>query len=195
MLVGFATLIAIGAVFLMTPIASERGEWTEPVDALFTSVSAASDTGLVVFDTADHWSFWGELAIAVLIALGGLGIMASATLAVLLGRRTSLASRATVLDAFGGSLGSVRGVVRGAFTFAVVGQVVGVLALLAVFALTGQGGDPARTLWESVFYATSAFNNAGFDIAGGDGGSASTPASRSSCWRPAPSSSWAASAS
>ncbi len=169
-LIGFATLIAIGALFLMTPIASERGEWTAPVDALFTSVSAASDTGLVVVDTADHWSFWGELAIAVLITVGGLGIMASATLAVLLGRRTSLASRATVLDSFGGSLGSVRGVVRGALAFAVVAQVVGVVLLAAVFAVTGQAGDPARTLWESVFYATSSFNNAGFDIAGGGKG-------------------------
>ena len=104
-LVGFSTLIAIGTLFLVTPIASERGTWTSPVDALFTSVSAASDTGLVVVDTADHWSFWGELAIAALITIGGLGIMASTTLAVLLGRRASLASRATVIDTFGGSLG------------------------------------------------------------------------------------------
>src|SRR4029079_2288850 len=111
-LVGFSTLIAIGTLFLVTPIASERGTWTSPVDALFTSVSAASDTGLVVVDTADHWSFWGELAIAVLITAGGLGIMASTTLAVLLGRRASLASRATVIDTFGGALGGARGALR-----------------------------------------------------------------------------------
>ena len=117
-LVGFSTLIAIGTLFLVTPIASERGTWTSPIDALFTSVSAASDTGLVVVDTADYWSFWGELAIAALITVGGLGIMASTTLAVLLGRRASLASRATVIDTFGGSLGGARDIVRRAVLFA-----------------------------------------------------------------------------
>ena len=169
LLVGFSTLIAVGTLVLVTPIASERGVWTSPVDALFTSVSAASDTGLVVFDTADHWSFWGELAIAALITIGGLGIMASTTLAVLLGRRASLASRATVIDTFGGSLGGARDVVRRAVLFALAVQVVGVVAYLVVLGLTGHGG-PAETAWQSIFYSTSAFNNAGFDLVGREQG-------------------------
>ena len=168
--IGFSTLIAIGTLFLTTPIASQRGESTSVVDALFTSVSAASDTGLIVVNTADHWSFWGQLAIAVLITVGGLGIMASATLAVLLGRRTSLASRATVTDAFGGSLGSAKAVVRGAVAFALVSQVAGSLVLLLVLTMTGQARNPGEAIWQSLFYATSSFNNAGFDLVGGAGG-------------------------
>ena len=154
----------------MTPIASQRGEWTSPVDALFTSVSAASDTGLTVVDTADHWSFWGQLAIAILIAIGGLGIMASTTLAVLLGRRASLASRATVIDAFGGPLSGARDVVRRAVAFALAVQVVGMAAYLVVLGLTRPASGPADTVWQSIFYTTSAFNNAGFDLVGGGHG-------------------------
>src|SRR5215831_5514661 len=67
-LVGFTTLIAIGTVVLVTPLASRSGQWTSPQDALFTSVSAASDTGLSVVDTAGHWSFLGQLAIVALMA-------------------------------------------------------------------------------------------------------------------------------
>ena len=107
-------------------------------------MSAASDTGLVVVDTADHWSFWGELAIAALITVGGLGIMASTTLAVLLGRRASLASRATVIDTFGGSLGGARDIVRRAVLFALAVQVVGAVVFLVVLALTGHGQGPPR---------------------------------------------------
>ena len=169
-LLGFATIIAIGTLFLVTPIASQRGEWTSPVDALFTSVSAASDTGLTVVDTADYWSFWGQLAIAVLIAIGGLGIMASTTLAVLLGRRSSLASRATVIDAFGGPLSGARDVVRRAVAFALAIQVIGVAALLVAIVLSGQAKSPADTVWQSIFYTTSSFNNAGFDLVPGGRG-------------------------
>ncbi len=169
-LVGFSTLIAIGTLFLVTPIASERGTWTSPVDALFTSVSAASDTGLVVVDTADHWSFWGELAIAALITIGGLGIMASTTLAVLLGRRASLASRATVIDTFGGSLGSARDIVRRAVLFALAIQVVGAIVFVVLLALTGPRQGLAENAWQSIFYSTSAFNNAGFDLVGRERG-------------------------
>jgi trk system potassium uptake protein TrkH len=168
--IGFVTLIAVGTLVLVTPLASEAGDWTPPVDALFTSVSAVTDTGLIVVDTADHWSFLGELTITVLAALGGLGIMASATLAVLLGRRTSLTSRAAVLDAFGGSLGNVRGVVRGAVAFALIGQAIGILVLFLVFLLSGVGRSPADTLWQAVFTVVSAFNNAGFDLAAGPRG-------------------------
>ena len=157
-------------MFLVTPIASERGTWTSPIDALFTSVSAASDTGLVVVDTADYWSFWGELAIAALITVGGLGIMASTTLAVLLGRRASLASRATVIDTFGGSLGGARDIVRRAVMFALAVQVVGASSSWSCSPSPGAGEGPAETAWQSIFYSTSAFNNAGFDLVGRERG-------------------------
>jgi Trk-type K+ transport system membrane component len=70
----FAVVIALGAFALSLPIASESREWTNGVDSLFTSVSAVCVTGLARFDTAEHWSFFGEATIALLIQAGGLGV-------------------------------------------------------------------------------------------------------------------------
>src|SRR5680860_1549765 len=49
----FTLLVLLGAVLLALPITTEGGEATAPVDALFTAVSAAAVTGLVVVDTQD----------------------------------------------------------------------------------------------------------------------------------------------
>ncbi len=43
------------------------------VDALFTSASAFSDTGLVTLQTSTTWTMFGQAVIAVLILVGGIG--------------------------------------------------------------------------------------------------------------------------
>ena len=79
----FAVLILLGALLLSLPISSESGEWTNGWDALFTATSAICVTGLVRFDTADHFSFFGELVVVVLIQLGGLGVTMYAGMLIL----------------------------------------------------------------------------------------------------------------
>src|SRR5690606_5252732 len=49
-------------------------------DALFTSTSAVTVTGLAVIDTELTLTFWGQLVLALLIQLGGLGLMTFAVL-------------------------------------------------------------------------------------------------------------------
>ena len=61
----FAITIGLGTVLLSLPIASESHEWTHGIDALFPAPSAVSVTGLVRFDTAEHWSIFGEITIIV----------------------------------------------------------------------------------------------------------------------------------
>ncbi|AKA49782.1 hypothetical protein VO56_00615 [Mycoplasmopsis gallinacea] len=46
------------------------------IDAIFTTSSAFSDTGLVVKDTYKHWNIFGQAIIAILIFAGGVGIFA-----------------------------------------------------------------------------------------------------------------------
>jgi trk/ktr system potassium uptake protein len=170
LIAGFAALIAIGTVLLASPMASEGDRTTTLVDALFTSVSATSDTGLAVVDTGDHWSLFGEAVLVVLMFVGGIGIMASATLAVLLGRRATLERRAQVSDVFGGQLGNAREIVRGTLAFAVSVQVVGAVAFLVLLLANGTLGTHGGPIWNAVFQSVSAFNNAGFDIIGGGRG-------------------------
>ena len=76
---GFLGLIALGTILLILPISSKTGDVTSPIDALFTSTSAVCVTGLVVFDTADYWSSFGQAVILFLIQAGGFGFMTSTT--------------------------------------------------------------------------------------------------------------------
>ena len=71
-ILGFASLILLGAILLMLPISSNDGVYTPFLNALFTSTSASCVTGLIVYDTATHWSFFGQAVILFLIQIGGL---------------------------------------------------------------------------------------------------------------------------
>jgi len=169
-LIGFATIIAIGTVLLASPLASRSGQGTALVEALFTSVSAASDTGLAVVDTGDHWNVFGQAVLAVLMFVGGVGIMAGATLAVLLGRRATLERRAQVSDTFGGNLGTARDIVRGTLVFAVAVQLIGAVVFTTIFLLDGTRVPQDGPIWNAVFQSISSFNNAGLDLVGGGKG-------------------------
>ena len=166
LLAGFASIILLGGVLLSLPIASATGRSTPFLTALFTANSAVCVTGLVVVDTADHYSTFGELVILALIQIGGFGYMTSwALLALLLGWRIGLRERIILTEAHG--LYQVGGVVR--FTRRIVGlalavEAVGALLLTLRFAAEMPLG---RAAYLGVFHSVSAFNNAGFDLMGG----------------------------
>ena len=68
-----------------------------------TATSAVCVTGLVIVDTAGYWSPVGELAIMLLIQVGGFGFMTGSTLLLflLVRRRTGLRDRVLVQEAIG----------------------------------------------------------------------------------------------
>ena len=164
-LLGFLGLILLGAFLLTLPICSRDGAWTSFSDTLFTSVSATCVTGLVVRDTATHWSIWGQLVILVLIQIGGLGVITVAvTFFRLWGRRISLAQRNMMQQSI--SAPQVGGIVRRTgfiLRGSVCVELTGTLLLLPVFA---RDFGFAKGLWYSVFHSISAFCNAGFDLMG-----------------------------
>ena len=55
-ILGFLGVILLGALILSLPFCSKSGQSTPFSDALFTSTSAVCVTGLIVRDTATHWS-------------------------------------------------------------------------------------------------------------------------------------------
>ncbi len=162
---GFAAVILAGAALLTLPVSSASGRWTPFLDALFTATSAVCVTGLVVFDTATYWSSFGHAVILVLVQVGGVGFMISATLLILLsGRRASIRERILLREALGGvELGSVMTLARNVVIFTLIAEVLGALVLTVRF--LGEV-EPARALWWGVFHAVSGFNNAGFDLFG-----------------------------
>ncbi|MFY1636658.1 TrkH family potassium uptake protein [Solwaraspora sp. WMMB335] len=162
---GFATAILAGAALLMVPAASRSGESASLVDTLFTATSAVCVTGLVVVDTAGHWSTFGQLVILALIQIGGLGIMTLATLlTVLLSRRLGLRARFLAqAETKSLSLRDVRRVVRNIVLFSLASEVAVAVVLTARFAL-GHDYPVGRAMYHGVFHAVSAFNNAGFAL-------------------------------
>ncbi|WP_366146195.1 hypothetical protein [Erythrobacter sp.] len=79
----YLVAIAVGTLALWLPVA-RAGELGAPLStALFTSVSAVAVTGLIVEDTPVYWSMYGQIAILVLIQIGGLGTKMSASLLAL----------------------------------------------------------------------------------------------------------------
>ncbi len=91
LVLSFAGLIALGTAGLLLLPGLYTGSDLGLVDALVTATSAVCVTGLIVVDTATYFTPWGQAWIALLIQLGGLGILTFTTLVIqLLGRRASL---------------------------------------------------------------------------------------------------------
>jgi len=163
-LIEFAGVILLGAFLLTLPISSKTHEWTSFIDALFTSTSAVCVTGLIVFDTATHWTIFGQIVILLLIQIGGMGIVTIAvSLAVISGKKIGLFSRETMKNAI--SAPNVSGIVR-LTGFIIKGifliELIGALVMMPVFCID----YGAEGIWLSIFHSVSAFCNAGFDIMG-----------------------------
>ena len=158
----FALVIASITALLSAPWATAHGQRAPFVDALFTATSATTVTGLVVVPTGEYWSWWGLLVILGAIKIGGLGVM---TLASLLGmavsRRIGLTQRLLVSSETKVTrLGEVGSLVR---TVIVTSTALEVVIAIVLFPRLLVHGEPVGTAaWHAVFYAVSAFNNAGF---------------------------------
>ncbi|MEV0351465.1 potassium transporter TrkG [Nonomuraea sp. NPDC050680] len=162
---GFGGAILLGTVLLALPIATASGESAGWLAALFTATSAVCVTGLVVVDTETHWSVFGEVVVAGLIQIGGLGIMTLATLFTVLvagrlGLRARLFAQAETKTL---SMSDVRHVVRRVVLFSLACEAIAAVILTARF-LLGYGEPFGRAVYLGVFHAISAFNNAGFAL-------------------------------
>lgn len=165
LVIGFLAVILLGSILLMLPMSSSTGQYTAFEDALFTATSAVCVTGLVVVDTASHWSLFGKIVILCCIQIGGLGFMSLVSMVfVALGKRITLKNRLIMQEAL--NFNTTAGVVR--FTKMVVkGTLIveGIGALLMTLVFVPEYGF-VKGIWYSVFHAISAFCNAGFDIIG-----------------------------
>ncbi len=162
-IIGFAAVILLGTLLLMLPISSKSGTVAPFLDCFLTSTSAVCVTGLVVYDTAVHWTVFGQTVILVLIQIGGMGVITvAAAITMAAGKKISLMQRSTMQDAI--SAPQVGGIVR--FTgFILKGivmmELLGTLIMAPVF-ISDYGFG--KGLWMAVFHSVSAFCNAGFDI-------------------------------
>jgi len=161
LVLGFLSVILIGAILLMLPISHTKG--CSFIDALFTSTSAVCVTGLIVKDTPNDFTLFGQIVIMLLIQIGGLGYMTSATIIFLiLGRKIGITERLTIKE--GLNVESLEGIVRftkGVLLFTLIFELAGTLLLTARFWIDNPFKD---AFLYGLFHSVSAFNNAGFSL-------------------------------
>ena len=165
LLYGFIGLIAAGSLLLMLPFADSQQGSTSPIVALFTSTSAVTVTGHTAVSTAQHWSYFGQAVIFVLMLAGGLGFMAAATFVLALIFQRSTTSHDLVLrETLGGDqLGGLKETTRNILIVVFIIYVLGAIILYpSIREITGLG--IWESMWQSAFLSVSSFNNAGFSI-------------------------------
>ncbi|WP_375260581.1 TrkH family potassium uptake protein [Palleronia sp.] len=155
----YLAFISIGAVALKLPISV-----TEPItwsDALFTSTSAVTVTGLIVVDTPEAFTLFGQGVLLVLMQMGGLGLMTFAALVLIaLGIPIGVPQMVVLREdlnqtSISNLLSLVRIILRLAFTLEAIA-----FLLLATSFVPDHGWGMG--LWHALFHSISAFNNAGF---------------------------------
>jgi Trk-type K+ transport system membrane component len=161
----FTALILLGTSLLMLPMASKSGSMTNFFDALFTSTSAVTVTGLTTVDTATHWSTTGHVIISLLIQIGGFGIIGFATLVgFLIEGRISLKNRISVTsESSATKQPDVKTLLLNIAKLMLFFQLV-LFAFLAVRMYTEYGYSLDKALSHGAFQAISAFNQAGFAL-------------------------------
>lgn len=155
----YAGLILAGAAALMLPVSHTRAiSWS---DAIFTSASAVTVTGLGVIDAGHDLTHFGQLVLMILIQLGGLGLMTFAVLILgALGMPVGVTGQIYLReDLRQSSMGRLKGLVRTIIKVVLVCELAG--ALLLALAFVPRAGF-WQGLWEAAFHSVSAFNNAGF---------------------------------
>ena len=161
----FTALILLGTFLLMMPISSKSGSVTNFFDALFTSTSAVTVTGLTTLDTASYWSTTGHVIIAFLIQIGGFGIIGFATLVgFLIEGRISLKNRISATsESSATKQPDVKTLLLNIAKLMLFFQLA-LFVFLAVRMFTEYGYSLEKALSHGAFQAISAFNQAGFAL-------------------------------
>ncbi|WP_417476080.1 TrkH family potassium uptake protein [Leisingera sp.] len=156
----YLAFIIVGALLLWLPI-SHHGD-IGLGEALFTSTSAVTVTGLVLADTGAAFTGFGQGVIAALIQLGGLGLMTFTVLLLgALGIPVGMPQRLILREDLNQtSLSNLTYLARIIFLIALVCEAIGAALLSLVFVPEfGWHG-----VWQAIFHSISAFNNAGFAL-------------------------------
>ncbi len=164
LILSFAGIIGFGALMLMLPKATVAEGSMSLVNAFFTATSAICVTGLIVVDTATHFTLFGELIILTLIQLGGLGIITFATFLALFVSEGFTVGQKNILKEVVREKDirlittTLKRIVGLTLTVEAIG------ALVYYFSWSSQVLPEGERLLFSIFHAVSAFCNAGFSL-------------------------------
>lgn len=164
----FAITIAFGALLLMLPRSTLEHIRIPVIDALFISTSAVCVTGLSTLEVAHTFTLEGQIIIALLIQIGGLGIMTiTSFFAIFFMDGMGLYSQFKMRDMLSSSADSLMSTLLNVLGFTIVIELIGAFLLwLSIHSTMGMTLD--EEIFFSVFHSISAFCNAGFSTLEGN---------------------------
>jgi len=162
----FLGIIIIGTLLLKLPFAIKEDVTLPWIDALFTSASAVCVTGLsTIPDIGATFSIFGKITIAILIHIGGIGIVTIAMyVLMLLGIKIGVMERYVLKEAM--NQPSIQGMIKLVKKIIITSFAIELIGLIMNFIVFIQDYSFVQALGISAFHTVSSFNNAGFDIIG-----------------------------
>lgn len=162
----FLGIIALGAILLRLPISTQTAESLSWVDSIFLSTSAVCVTGLSsIPDISMTFSVFGKVILALLIQIGGIGIVTIAIyVLIVLGIRIGVTERYVIKEAL--NQHSLSGVVRLVKSIIITTFIIEFFGMIINFIVFIQDFSFWKALGVAAFHSISSFNNAGFDILG-----------------------------
>ncbi len=134
------------------------------LDNLFMSTSAISTTGLVTVSLADSYNLGGQIVIAALIQVGGIGYMTLTTYYLLFTTKTISHWHRKLMGtefALPKEI-EINDFIRSVIIFTIIMEVMGAICFYIGFHDAGMA--PGERVWSSVFHSISAFCTAGFGL-------------------------------
>ncbi len=156
-----AFMTIIGAGFLMLPEMSVNGVGF--IDALFTSMSSVSVTGLTTFDISQELTLKGQMVVMILMKLGGLNTIAFGALMLVVAKFGVGIKYHSMIEDFVNkdSILKANSMLAKIVLWATAIEVIGIILLYLGFGDKGIFADESVRIFHSVFHGISGFNNAG----------------------------------
>ena len=162
----FSGIILFGVFLLKLPISTQTIDSLSWVDSIFLSTSAVCVTGLsTIPDLSITLSVFGKVVLALLIQIGGIGIVTLAIyVLIILGIKIGVTERYVIKEALNqhslsGVIKLVKSIIVSSLIIAFFGMIINCIVFIHDF-------DFWKALGVSAFHSISSFNNAGFDILG-----------------------------
>lgn len=163
-IISFGSLIMVGALLLVLPIAAQPGKKIIFVDALFMSTSATCVTGLATNSMADDFSLFGQLVLLTLMQVGGLGIMTlSSSMVLFMGRSLGVKEQVMMQDVLDSSNSEeLLRLIIDIVQYTLVIEFVG--AMLLTIGFYSEDFEIGQALYYGFYHSISAFCNSGLAL-------------------------------
>nr|WP_066061310.1 potassium transporter TrkG [Neobacillus soli] len=160
----YLSALIVSTLLLKIPLAHRENISLSFIDAMFTSASAISVTGLSVISLKDTFNNFGIFLLCLILQLGGLGVMSLSTfLWIMLGKKVGLKERQLIMiDQNQSNLAGLVQLAKRILIIFVSFEMIG--GILLGIRFLNYFDRPISAFKHGFFASISATTNAGFDI-------------------------------